>query len=226
MSALSIDNPIELNSNNKWPAKFVTKFKTLLIAFASVVIFLVIDYMLSPSAEQFGESDLLPELPLSFKTKSPAMQGSSVIAEYKQFVKPEVAEVIVAENELENNLAQHPSIEQQQKQSGLLRQLYIGNVVYRLSGIVKSTNSQNQYKAALSLTYVDIVTNQVNLPIGSADINETVEKDQQKPYVTLVQGERLNSYVVESISNRRIVFNDNGRKLWLELFIPTETSEN
>lgn len=190
----------------------------------------MIDYMLAPSAEQFGESDLLPELPQSFKLMPSSTLGGEVIAQYNQFVKPEVPDVVVDENEPDSTIEEHLSIEQQKNQSGLLHQLYIGNVVYRLSGIVKSTNSHNQYKAALSLTYVDTATNQVNLAIESTEENDVVEtslkNDQQKTYVTLAQGERLNFYVVESISNRRLVLNDDGRKLWLELFIPTEKSEN
>lgn len=230
MSVLSVDNSVKLTNKKTLPVKLIIKLKMTLIACMCVITLLLSDYVLMPSAEKFGESDLLPELPQLFKRKPSSVFGSNVIAQYKQFVKPEKADVVVDESKLDNTLAQHLSIEQQKQQTGLLRQLYIGNVVYRLSGIVKSTNSHNQYKAALSLTYVGKATDQTNLVTGTTDGNNTVEKDQQnnqqKPYVTLTQGDRLNIYMVESITNTRIVLNDNGRRLWLALFTPAETSEN
>ena len=224
MSVLSFDNAVDSDSHNKLPTMFATKLKTVLMALACVITLLLVDYMLSPSAEQFGESDLLPELPQSFKAKASATLGEQVIAQYNQFEKTEVAEVV--EDKQNSTTEQHLSIEQQNKQSGLLRQLYMGNVIYRLSGIVKSTNANNQYKAALSLTYLDTAPERLAIEVNDSNESEQKVDKKDKPYVTLVQGERLNKYVVESVSHKRIVLNDNGRRLWLELFLQSETSEN
>ncbi|MGI2113423.1 hypothetical protein ACRN9G_07455 [Shewanella frigidimarina] len=225
MSVLSVNDSVELNSNNKSPSKMYTNLKILLIAFICLIILLVVDYMLAPSAEQFGESDLLPTLPLSSNTSPSAKLGVGVITEYSQFEKPEAADVVTDESELDDNTSTHLSLEEQKTQSGLLRQLYIGNLVYRLSGIVKSTNSTDQYKAALSLTYLETPIKDIVKVTDNNDSEDTRQK-QQKTYVTLAKGEQLSIYTVESVSHKRIVLNDNGRKLWLELFMQSTASEN
>ncbi|GIU46050.1 hypothetical protein [Shewanella algidipiscicola] len=204
-------------------ATFAEKLTWVAISLVLLFALLVIDYFINQSDEQFRESDLLPELPVEIQMKQSSGDEIEVIGLYSQFDQPKVVEV-KKEVKLTTNIIDSMSLVEQNKQSGLLSKLYIGNAIYRLSGVVQA----GEYKAAFSVSYTQAPESRV---VSESDANEDRlrEKVQQKvgkTNISVFKGDLLGPYTVESIDSRRVVLVDNGRRLWLELFAPLLTKQD
>lgn len=207
--------------NNKWQNLLANKVaknaKPLVYSAVLLTLLLATDYLVNKSSGQLKQSSLIPELPKLTQTSVDLIAGSDVLTLYSQFDQPKVEEVATADEANAANQEQAMSLAEQNQQSGLLDKLYIGDAIYRLSGIVKS----GDYKAALSIRYVAAVE---QLEDNSTE-NSSVASERRSRHVSLFVGEKLAQYQVESISNKRLVLNDNGRRLWLELFVPTSVNK-
>ncbi|QYK00280.1 hypothetical protein [Shewanella psychrotolerans] len=211
-------------------ATFVEKLKWVGVSLILLFALLVIDYFFNQSDEQFAESDLLPELPVEIQLKQSSESESEIIALYNQFDLPEVVEAD-KEDESTEEVIDSMSLAEQNQQSGLLSKLYIDDAIYRLSGIVSAgeyrteNDKPGESRAALSVSYTQqpvdsISTVKENDSEVSAQDGENVSPLIRKTNISLSKGDNLGPYRVESIDSRRLVLVDNGRRLWLELFVP------
>lgn len=191
---------------------------------------LVIDYLVNQSDEQFGESELLPELPAETQITHRSDGETEVINLYSHFDLPSVVE-IDKEDKSTAEVIDSMSLAEQNQQSGLLDKLYIGDAIYRLSGIVSAgeyrsgNDKSGESKAALSVSYTQLPVDSVSTAKeidteASAQGSENVSPLIRKTNISLFKGDNLGPYRVESVDSRRLVLVDNGRRLWLELFVP------
>lgn len=215
-------------------ATFAEKLKWLGLGLVLLFALLVIDYFVNQSDEQFGESDLLPELPIETQMKQSSAGEAEVLDLYSQFDRPEVVET-GKEDESTVAVVDSMSLAEQNQQSGLLSKLYIGDAIYRLSGIVRSGNDRSgESRAALSVSYTQQPAGSVT-EIGEVDeidaaasteIVDSSTPATRKTNISLFKGDNLGPYRVESIDSRRMVLVDNGRRLWLELFVPKRVKQD
>ncbi|WP_394146922.1 hypothetical protein [Shewanella atlantica] len=204
------------------------KLKWLGLALILLLILLVIDFFVNQSAKQFAESDLLPELPIETQMKQDQGSETKVLDLYSQYDLPKADEV-EKEDESTTDVVDTMSLAEQNRQSGLLSKLYISDAIYRLSGIVRSGRVKSgDFKAALSVSYTQLRTDSEKeveqLGAGThlqSDANLTTRA--RKTNISLSKGDKLGPYRVESVDSRRLVLADNGRRLWLELFVPIQT---
>jgi len=188
------------------------KLKWIVFSFVLLFSLLVIDYFANQSNVQFVESDLLPELPTYNQLEYQGSVDTQVIDLYDQFDQPKV----VGQDEVDEStveMVDSMPLAEQNRQSGLLSKLYIGDAIYRLSGIVVS----GQYQAALSISHTQVVTES---GLELAEVNQDQLVQLRKTNISLLKGDNLGPYMVESVSGKRLTLVDKGRRLWLELFVP------
>ena len=206
-----ITHMFSANNGSTTPySAFKEKAKWVVVAVVVLLVMLTMDYVTNKPNAQFTESDLLPELPIESQLDHSDKLNNVVTALYSQFDQPEEKGLTDAELDAAKNAEDSMSLTEQKQQSGLLKKLYIGDAIYRLSGIVKST----KFKAVLSVTY-----NNSKLTSADSASNETSDS-AEKPYVTLYQGDNLSPYYVATITEKSIVLTDGSRTLWLALFTP------
>lgn len=199
-------------ANETINATLAEKLKWIVFSLVLLFSLLVIDYFANQSNVQFVESDLLPELPTYNQLEYQGSGDTQVIDLYDQFDQPKVVEQDeVDESTVE--IVDSMSLAEQNRQSGLLSKLYIGDAIYRLSGIVTS----GQYQAALSISYTQVVTESGP---ELAEVNQDQLVQLRKTNISLLKGDNLGPYMVESVSGKRLTLVDKGRRLWLELFVP------
>ncbi|NRD74685.1 hypothetical protein HQQ94_15940 [Shewanella sp. VB17] len=202
------------------------KLKWLGLGLLLLLTLLMIDYSINQSDGQWVESTLLPELPSITYLTDPLNDATEVLALYHRFDQSEVAEVDEA-SLLTEDLVDSMPLAEQNKQSGLLSKLYIGNRIYRLSGIVRADNVQSgEYKAALSVSYSQALPQKEQtaseVEVAGVSLTNTGSSAlSDNTYMSLIKGDELSPYQVELVDNRRLVLTDNHRRLWLELFVPT-----
>ena len=213
-------------------ATFAEKLTWVAISLILLLALLVIDYFINQSDEQFRESDLLPELPVEIQMKQSSGDEIEVIGLYSQFDQPKVDEAD-KEDESATAVIDSMSLAEQNKQSGLLSKLYIGDAIYRLSGVVRSGEyrsehvNSGEYRAVLSISYTQ---QPIDSDMGADKIDVSVRKESgedfstrmRKTNISLFKGDNLGPYSVESVERHRLVLVDNGRRLWLELFVPAQ----
>lgn len=224
------------NSNSNESTETVSgthteKLKWFGFGVALLFVLLIIDYVINQSGGQQGDSDLLPELPIETQMKQSNGGEEVVLDLYSQFDLPKAADVAGVDKEDESTaeVIDSMSLAEQNQQSGLLSKLYIGDAIYRLSGIVRSGNYKSgESRAALSVSYTQVPADSEESASESTDATQgrlsegssTQSPQTGKTNMSLFKGDNLGPYLVESVDSRRLVLVDNGRRLWLELFVP------
>ncbi|GIU49865.1 hypothetical protein TUM4438_34390 [Shewanella sairae] len=214
-----------ISPNSKLTSLLAGKFTLFSYCLIFLLLMVISDYLFYKSSGQLKESNLLPQLPQVNQSVSTAHSGLDVLSLYSQFDQPKAEVVEVVDDKSNQIEEQSMSLELQNQQSGLLDKLYIGDAIYRLSGIVQT----DKYKAALSVRYLQQAGEASANPIGKLDVAEldstgaNVAKGSQ--HMSLYVGGKLAHYQVESIDSKRLVLNDNGRRLWLQLFVPTRINK-
>ncbi|WP_337841047.1 hypothetical protein [Rheinheimera sp.] len=174
--------------------------------FGGALALVLMDLWLSRPELRDPRSDLLPVLPIN---KVAPVPGSHDVVQQliSQLEQSDITEV-----EAEDNKDKGMSLEQQQQQQGLLKELYIGDKVYRLTAIVRQAG---RYKAVLS--------------VGDNKAATAARPSR----LTLQQGDMLDGYQVIELGGKRLTLALQQRTLWLELFAPavalteaTETAGN
>lgn len=123
-----------------------------------------------------------------------AVQTAASLQAFTSYDQP--AEVITAAETVNRDTM---SAEQQAQQQGLLRKLYIDDKVYQLSAILR----HQQLVAVLSVSSADVENSQ---------------------HLALKQGDTLAQYQIVALTERRLTLRQGERELWLELFIPSDTT--
>lgn len=162
------------------------------------VILLLVDIALNQVDVNKTDSNILPQLPQTIQSGSGAAKAEDILALYNKFDMPEDS-LALTETEQANNDTKGLTLAEQEKQQGLLRELYINDEVYRLSAIV----NQGDYVASLSVT----------------DIKAS---DSAPTRRVLKVKDTLHHYEVVSVTSRRITLRHQQRELWLQLFMPEQ----
>jgi hypothetical protein len=164
----------------------------LVLALATLMVFA--DALINAPDTSAVDSDMVPQLPPSERAMLNLHEPAKVLALYSHF------DVLKSDSDIhsEDPKSQQQaglSAEEQELQQGLLRQLYIGNEVYRLSAVV----NHRQYMA--------------NLTVTDASSPKTPPRR-----LGLKAGDKLQQYEVVSVGAKRITFRHQQRELWLQLF--------
>ena len=161
--------------------------------FGGALALVLMDLWLSKPELRDPRSDLLPVLPINKVAPQP---GSNDVVQQliNQLEQPDVTE-----REAEDNKDKGLSLEQQQQQQGLLKDLYIGDNVYRLTAIVRQGG---RYKAVLSVRSVQ------------------AEQGAKAERLELNAGDEIEGYQVSELSAKRLTLTQKERRVWLELFVP------
>ena len=161
-------------------------------------LLLIADTMLNRPDTSSATSDLLPQLP-------PARSQGTVRAENnitKLFAAFDQTPAAIEEPVERATNEVIPDLAAQAQQQGLLRELYIDNFRYRLSGII---NQQGFYA---NLTVTDLT-----------------QSDAPSTRETLKTGDQLGPYLVVSVTARQLRLQQNNRQLWLQLFVPASEAK-
>ncbi|MFC4656851.1 hypothetical protein ACFO3I_17670 [Rheinheimera marina] len=161
--------------------------------FGGALALVLMDLWLSKPELRDPRSDLLPVLPINKVAPQP---GSNDVVQQliNQLEQPDVTE-----REAEDNKDKGLSLEQQQQQQGLLKELYIGDNVYRLTAIVRQGG---RHKAVLSVRSVQ------------------AEQGAKAERLELNAGDEIKGYQVSELSAKRLTLTQKERRVWLELFVP------
>lgn len=168
--------------------------KTLpVLALACVLLF--IDIALNRPDSAAAAAEILPRLPQARLQSNSSAEADAILALYQQFDAP-----VVIDTPDPDTSAQSTGVlnhEQQDLQQGLLRALYIGDKVYRLTAVV------NQRQAIANLTVTTVTA-----------------PDAPPQRLALQKGDTLHHYEVVSLTAHRITLRHQQRELWLQLFTP------
>jgi len=179
----------------------VDYWKRLLQKFAPFVLLaaiglLALDWLVNKPVMKDPKADLIPELP-AIQASANSGDDASVRDLLASLTKPKAMQVEPPRTE---ELGMNA--EEQLNQRGFLKELYVGDKVYRLVAIIKS---KGRYQAVLSVRLVSETS-------GTSHDRISVEVSDE-----------IDDYQVVELEAKKIMLIQQDRKVWLELFAPAQT---